>query len=127
MCSMLYSQKPGGTRKQPVLRKGFSGDQWLDKTIHTKPAVPCRARVLPAHCRATNLRLTLLLPAAAVVHTSHILHISCFQINRAGQFGPGAFITNLFSFPQSPATKKTRHTDSGRKCSIHLIFYCTPE
>lgn len=37
---------------------------------------------------------------------------SGFQIARAGQFGPGAFITNLFSFFQSPATKETRHTDS---------------
>lgn len=84
MCSVLYSQKPGGTRRQPVLCKGLSGDEWLDKTICTKCAVLYRARVLSAHCRANvgqqshQLSLALLPPTAALVHTSHLLHISWF-------------------------------------------------
>lgn len=78
MLSVLHSQKPGGTRKQPFLCKGFGEDQELDKAIRTKPAVPRRAQVLPAHCKGTNLSVVLLLPTAALVHTSHLLHISWF-------------------------------------------------
>lgn len=134
MGSMLYNQKAGGTRRQLVLCKGL--DEGMKAGQRPPHQTCCAVQSSGALCTLQS-QLGATEPPASALCCSHPQQpwstqartstSPGFQIARAGHFGPRAFITNLFSFLQSPATKETRHTDSRRRCSISLIFYCIPE
>lgn len=128
-CTAKKQEAPGGSLSST---RAWAGP----KAGQSPPHQPCCAVQSSGALCTLQSQLGVTEPSASVLCCSHPQKLwstqaststSGFQIARAGQFGPGAFITNLFSSLQSPATKETKHTDSQRRCSISLIFYCTPE
>lgn len=119
-CALYCTSK---TRRHPVLCKGFGGHEQLHKA---EPGQiwgdPC---TLQSQRGATD-------PPTSASCCSHLQRpwstqatsftSPGFQVNRAGQFGPGAFITNLFSFPPVTCNRENPVHRQGKEIQ-HLFDF----